>query len=264
MSKQLPFDLFVTRKYAKWTALAKARSIPLIDAVGVSPVEEMIYFWGGYARMGAVHMEESLERLGWSDGAPSPTSYLSGGRTSAQQGSDHAKSEKAERSEKAEKAQLRPNPHWKQEEKDERAMLSTLRATVLRHLGHLDAAQTLLRTEVLERYTYVSDIKPIKHADAWALPVAHYEMAVCYWLRSREGREGSRPLEGVSLEKEGGGEGGIGGIGGIGNDEALRMCSKWLEGVGGAAESWELEGRFGQRIGTGRETLRELGVGPPS
>jgi len=142
-------------------------------------------------------------------------------------------------------------------------MLSTLRATVLRHLGHLDAAQTLLRTEVLERYTYVADIKPINHADAWALPVAHYEMAVCYWLRSREGREGSRPLEGVSLEKEGEREGGKeGGVGGTSNDEALRMCSRWLEGVGGAAESWELEGRFGQRISTGRETLRELGVGP--
>ena len=204
--------------------------------------------------MGVAHLEESLERLGWSDGAPSPTSYLSSGRTSAQNSS---------RASGNEKSQLRPNPHWTKEEKDERAMLSTLRATVLRHLGHLDAAQTLLRTEVLERYTYVSDIKPIKHVDAWALPVAHYEMAVCYWLRSREGREGSRPLEGVSLEKEGEREGGKeGGVGGTSNDEALRMCSRWLEGVGGAAESWELEGRFGQRISTGRETLRELGVGP--
>jgi len=186
--------------------------------------------------MGAGHLEESLARLGWSDGTTSTSS--------------------------SEKSRLTPNPHWSKEEKDERAMLSTLRATVLRHLGHLDAAQTLLRTEVLERYSYISDIKPIRHADAWPLAVAHYEMAVCYWLRSKEGREGSRPLEGRGFGGGGAGGDGKGEEGGLSNDEALRLCSKWLEGVGGAVESWELEGRFGQRISTGRETLRELGVGP--
>ena len=95
MSRQLPFDAFVSRKLLKWTARAKENSIPLIDAVGVSPVEEMIFFWNGYKRMSPPDLEHSLRALAWSEA----------------------------------------HPTWASAEADERAILAVLRAAVLRNLG---------------------------------------------------------------------------------------------------------------------------------
>ena len=41
MGKQLPFDVFVNRKIAKWEARSKAWDCSYVDGVGVSPVAEM-------------------------------------------------------------------------------------------------------------------------------------------------------------------------------------------------------------------------------
>ena len=63
MAKQLPFDVFVTRKVAKWEARAKEWKVSLVDAVGVDPIEEMIFFWNGHSRMTTEQLEESLANL---------------------------------------------------------------------------------------------------------------------------------------------------------------------------------------------------------
>ncbi|RMZ80366.1 hypothetical protein DV738_g2858, partial [Chaetothyriales sp. CBS 135597] len=63
MGRQLPFDVFVVRKVTKWTERAAHRGCGLIEAIGVSPLEEMIYLWGGYKKMDDANLEHSLRNL---------------------------------------------------------------------------------------------------------------------------------------------------------------------------------------------------------
>lgn len=74
MARQLPLDVFITRKIAKWQHRAKAHNGDMIDGIGVSPLEEMIYMWSGFKRMRQEHLETSLERLAWSESQPSYSS----------------------------------------------------------------------------------------------------------------------------------------------------------------------------------------------
>lgn len=111
MARQLPFDTFVNRKIQKWNLRAQEWKVDFIDAVGVSPIEEMIYFWNGYKRMRPEHLEISLQRLAWST---SPG-----------------------------------NPMWARETLDEQAVLSFLRAATLRALRRTEDAKRVLKTEIL-------------------------------------------------------------------------------------------------------------------
>ena len=111
MAKQLPFDVFVTRKVAKWEARAKEWKVSLVDAVGVDPIEEMIFFWNGHSRMTTEQLEESLSNLAWSE-------------------SD-------------------ANPHWSREGPEENAILQLLRAAVLRSMRKHTEARDLLQTHIL-------------------------------------------------------------------------------------------------------------------
>jgi hypothetical protein len=111
MARQLPFDIFVARKIQKWEARAKEWNCDLVDAVGVSPLEEMIYFWNGYKRMRDDHLQVSLANLAWSE---SPA-----------------------------------NPHWDKEGVDEKSILHVLRAATLRNMDRTAEAKTILEKEVL-------------------------------------------------------------------------------------------------------------------
>ena len=110
MARQLPFDVFVTRKVQKWESRARDWNIPFIDAVGVSPAEEMIFLWNGYKRMDTSQLEESLSRLSWSETS---------------------------------------NPHWKREGPDEKALLAVLHGTTLRNLQRYEEAKKCLQSGVL-------------------------------------------------------------------------------------------------------------------
>ncbi|MCJ1356601.1 MAG: Mitochondrial outer membrane protein iml2 [Icmadophila ericetorum] len=149
MARQLPFDVFVVRKLNKWEARAKEFDVPLIDAIGVSPIEEMIYFWNGYKKMNPVQLKESLERLSWSKN----TTF---------------------------------NPTWEKESPDERTILSVLEAATLRNLGEYSSAKSLLEKEVLHQDKSVLK-GGNSFKDNWTLPVANYEMAVNLWLQRSRG-----------------------------------------------------------------------------
>ena len=113
MARQLPFDVFVSRKIAKWEARAKEWKVPLVDAVGVDPVEEMIFFWNGHSRMTREQLEKSLTNLAWSE---SPA-----------------------------------NKTWAREGLEEKAILELLRAAVLRSLRRHEEARELLQTHILSQ-----------------------------------------------------------------------------------------------------------------
>jgi hypothetical protein len=67
MSRQMPFDVFVGRKLQKWQERAQVHNIDFVDAIGVSPIEEMIYFWNGFKRMSNTDLEMSFQKLTWSE-----------------------------------------------------------------------------------------------------------------------------------------------------------------------------------------------------
>ena len=157
MARQLPFDLFVTRKINKWEARAKDWRVSFIDAVGVSPIEEMIFLWNGYKRMDEQQLNSSLDALAWSDG---PTSN---------------------------------NQTWKSEGADEHAILAVLRAATLRNMRSWDEASSILQANVIS--VDKSELKG-GHKDDWTAPAAHYEMGVICWMRRREGgKEGKSEEE---------------------------------------------------------------------
>lgn len=141
MAKQLPFETFVLRKVSKWQARSMEWGVPFVDAVGVSPVEEMIYFWAGYRRLRPEHLADSLARLAWSDGGL--------------------------------------DPNWNREEVDEQSILALLRATVLRTLGRTGAAKSLLHHEIVDKHGW-DDYKG-GFKDNWPAPLARYELAVNHW-----------------------------------------------------------------------------------
>ena len=153
MARQLPFDIFVSRKIKKWEQRAQDWNIPFVDAVGVSPLEEMIYFWNGFKKMNLQQLQQSLDRLAWSEDTAA-------------------------------------NPTWIREGPDENAILALVRGVILRNLGRLDEARKVYRIGVLDvdRNELKGGLK-----DDWTAPVAHYEMGVICWTErkklARQGKE---------------------------------------------------------------------------
>lgn len=120
MTKQIPFDVFCVNKIKGWEARAKTSKCSLVDAIGVSPLTEMVYFWNGMKKMNPAELERSLAVLAWERvGAAAETI---------------------------------------QADIDERAVQTVLRASVLRHLGRTDEARQCLLDQVLS-YTR-SDFHP--------------------------------------------------------------------------------------------------------
>ncbi|KAF2735211.1 hypothetical protein EJ04DRAFT_576306 [Polyplosphaeria fusca] len=153
MAKPGPFDVFVNRKISKWEARARDWGCPLIEAIGVSPIEEIIYFWNGYKRMRDEHLDVSLANLAWSESAHN-------------------------------------SEVWAKEGLDEKGVLALLRAAALRSKGCTAEAKEVLRREILahERGLFKGHLR-----DSWTAPCARYEMAANVWREAdAEGRPEER------------------------------------------------------------------------
>ncbi|MCJ1314296.1 Mitochondrial outer membrane protein iml2 [Agyrium rufum] len=216
MARQLPFDQFVIRKLAKWDTRTKERNIPFIDAVGVSPVEEMIYFWNGHKRMDDENLHISIDRLAWSEDASL-------------------------------------NPMWKDEGVDETAILAMLRAAVWRNMGrHEDACDELQKGVLCHDKALFKN----KGKDDWVCATAHYEMGAGLWFGRKEkwskddiAASTEATEVAVGTEKAGEADAKKREMARVIEAESwIDKAAKW--------ERYELDARIGLKVTTALETIR--------
>lgn len=113
MARQLPFDTFTVRKIQKWEHRSQQWGCEFVDAIGVSPIEEIIFFWNGYKRMRPEQLEDSLRSLAWSTSEG--------------------------------------NNNWGKEDLDEHAILALLKATTVRHMKQYEMAREILQVEIISQ-----------------------------------------------------------------------------------------------------------------
>jgi len=65
MAKQLPFEVFALRKLQKLEARAKELKIDLVDAVAISPAQELLYLYNGGKRVDAAQADSTMGYLRW-------------------------------------------------------------------------------------------------------------------------------------------------------------------------------------------------------
>ncbi|KAF9873637.1 mitochondrial outer membrane protein iml2 [Colletotrichum karsti] len=143
MARQLPFDVFITRKIQKWEDRAKEFKIDLADALGVSPAQEMVNLWNGTKRMNDEELHKSIKSLDW-ERCTAPAEVV-------------------------EKMKNTP---------DEASIRSVCLAAIYRTLGRYEEGREVLQTEVLsaDRAAFKGPTR-----DEYPMPMAHYEMAAIAW-----------------------------------------------------------------------------------
>ncbi|TGJ85501.1 hypothetical protein E0Z10_g3270 [Xylaria hypoxylon] len=146
MARPLPFEEFVVRKIKKWEERSSTLSVDLVDAIGVSPIQEMVYLWNGLKKMQPIELENAAKNLSW-DRLTCP-----------------------------EKARDKI-----QAETDERALHDLCHAAILRNQEKFDEARAKLQEVLkLDKAAFKGPTK-----DDYIPPAAHYEMAVIAWVEGR-------------------------------------------------------------------------------
>ncbi|ROV99502.1 hypothetical protein VMCG_06371 [Cytospora schulzeri] len=142
LAKQMPFEVFALRKIQKWEERAKEYGVDLVDAVTISPAQEMTYLWSGSKRMNNEMLEKALKCLDldrWTVGK-----------------------------ENVEKLKVIP---------DEAAGQADAEAAILSSLGRYDEARAKVKSFLnMDKTLFKGSTK-----DDYSLPCAYYEMAVAAW-----------------------------------------------------------------------------------
>ncbi|KAI1269036.1 breast cancer protein [Xylariaceae sp. FL1019] len=151
MARPLPFEQFVCRKLEKWEDRVKTLGVQLVDAVGISPAQEMVYLWNGIKKMSPAELEAADRDLAWE-------------RLTCSEGArDKIKAEA-----------------------DENALQDLLHAGILRNMEKFDEAKDILKELMAIDRTLLKG--PTK--DDYVLPAAHYDMAVISWLEGQKESKG--------------------------------------------------------------------------
>ncbi|PGH14180.1 hypothetical protein AJ80_06049 [Polytolypa hystricis UAMH7299] len=232
MARQLPFDIFVSRKVAKWEARAKEWNVDLVDAIGVNPIEEMIYFWNGHSRMTEAQLEESLKSLAWSEGENNKT--------------------------------------WQREGTDERAILALLRAAVFRSLGRYDQAKEVLRSQILahDKSVFKGQHKddwtcPTAHyemaANLWMERHSYQSVnasGTANGIVPASSRPGTSSSRKSTTSEKGSTKAQEAETPEVHDRRKVHECKEWLDKVS-KWEAYELDARVGLKVATAEETVRK-------
>lgn len=202
MARQMPFEVFVLRKIQKFEQTAAALGVDLVDGIGVSPASEMTWLWNGSKKMPQPLLGKALEFTSWDRCTVPPESV-----------------EKM-------KAAL-----------DDVAIKAVCETALLRGLGRFAEARALL--EPVLKSDPAAFKGPTK--DDYALPAAHYEMAVVAWSEACARDlfpKDPAAIDEYRLKKV--------------NEcwESLDRVTKW--------ESFNLDARIGMRVQAGLDSIRWL------
>lgn len=237
MARQLPFDLFVTRKVAKWESRTKDWNVDFIDAIGVSPIEETIYFANGHSRMSEDQLEKSLQNLSWSESSA--------------------------------------NKLWHREGVDERAVLALLRASLLRSQRKHGEAKKILQSQILrhDKSLFKGNFKddwtcPSAHyemaANLWMerhayRPINRPDIKLTATQNSSSHKEVDSQLSddpNLTTTKSLGDKRGTESDHNPAKHDELKVveCKQWLEKVS-KWEAYELDARVGLKVTTAQNTI---------
>ncbi|KAI0440516.1 outer membrane protein Iml2/Tetratricopeptide repeat protein 39 [Xylaria telfairii] len=146
MARPLPFEEFVVRKLKKWEERSSTLGIDLADAVGISPMQEMVYLWNGLKKMQPSELDNAAGDLSW----------------------DRLTCSEEVRSKI-------------QAQVDEKALQDLCHAAILRNLEMFDEARLKLQ-EILkfDKSSFKGATK-----DDYIPPSAYYEMAVLAWVEGQ-------------------------------------------------------------------------------
>ncbi|KAI1754004.1 breast cancer protein [Xylaria castorea] len=146
MARPMPFEEFVVRKLKKWEERSSSLGVDLADAIGVSPMQEMVYLWNGLKKMQPAELERAAGDLSW----------------------DRLTCSEEIRSKI-------------QAQTDETALHGLCYAAILRNLERFDEARVKLQ-EILniDKSAFKGSTK-----DDYIPPSAHYEMAVLAWVEGQ-------------------------------------------------------------------------------
>lgn len=161
IGRPMPLEMYLSRKIAKWKSWIPAndKTASIVDYVGGSPANEIIYFWNGYKRMPEEQLLQSLQELNFYHVAKPATVDLN---SISVNDSDFFKESAAKIPQLA--------------EVDELAVKNLLQSIILRHLGQQEAGLKLLTDAVMP----IQRIQ-VKGKEDWIVPCGIYERAVFEW-----------------------------------------------------------------------------------
>lgn len=252
MSRNMPMEVFVVRKLQKWEERARTMGpggVDLADAVGASPALEMAYVWNGIKRMGETELARARGLVGW-ERCTADAEGLARLRGEKDEAAVQAVLESAllrslgmvEEAREATGEVVAMDRYFSSSSFSS-LLPAPLPSPVFHHLFCADAClaalfQFRLLTCATPRHHFKGATK-----DDYALPSAHYEVAVAAWLEASQPRfwpadRGADAVEAFRRDRV------------DACQAALDRVAKW--------ETFVLDARIGLRVSAGLSTVKWL------